>query len=203
MKNLREDEKLRPLIEEHGELEIEASENPFERMVTSIVNQQLSTQSAEAIRERLFESFEITPEALLEASEENLADVGLSRQKIEYIQSAASHFIEDDLSIEKFGESRNSEGVSGSTENLGFSNMSDEEVIDELTDIHGVGDWTAKMYMIFVLGREDVFPVEDLGIRKAMENLYGMESRSEMRDKAEEWRPYRSLASRYLWKSVD
>ena len=81
--------------------------------------------------------------------------------------------------------------------------MSDEEVIDELTDIHGVGDWTAKMYMIFVLAREDVFPVEDLGIRKALENLYGLESRSEMREKAEEWKPYRSLASRYLWKSVD
>ena len=185
MKELRQDEKLRPLIEEHGELKIEASNNPFERMVTSIVNQQLSTQSAEAIRGRLFDSFEITPEGLLEASEEDLADVGLSRQKIEYIQSAASHFIEDDLSIEKFEE------------------MSDEEVIDELTDIHGVGDWTAKMYMIFVLGREDIFPVEDLGIRKAMEDLYGLESRSDMREKAEEWRPYRSMASRYLWKSVD
>lgn len=185
MKGLRQDEKLRSLIEEHGELKLEASKNPFERMVTSIVNQQLSTQSAEAIRDRLFDSFEITPEALLDADEEDLAEVGLSRQKIEYIQSAASHFIEDDLSIEKFEE------------------MSDEEVIDELTDIHGVGDWTAKMYMIFVLGREDIFPVEDLGIRKAMENLYGLESRSEMREKAEEWRPYRSLASHYLWKSVD
>ena len=185
MKQLKQDDKLGPLIEEHGELEIEASENPFERLVTSIVNQQLSTQSAEAIMGRLFDSFEITPEALLDADEEKLNDVGLSRQKIDYIRSAASHFIEDDLSTEKFSE------------------MSDEEVIDELTDIHGVGDWTAKMYMIFVLGREDVFPVEDLGIRNAMEELYGLESRSEMRGKAEDWRPYRSLASRYLWKSVD
>ena len=69
MKQLREDEKLRSLIEEHGEIRLEASENPFERLVTSIVNQQLSTQSAEAIRERLFENFEITPEALLDADE--------------------------------------------------------------------------------------------------------------------------------------
>ncbi|WP_414837257.1 DNA-3-methyladenine glycosylase family protein [Candidatus Nanosalina sp. VS9-1] len=182
---LREDEKLRPLIEEHGELELEASENPFERMVTSIVNQQLSTQSAEAIRSRLFDNFEISPEALLDADKEELADVGLSRQKIDYIRSAARHFIEDDLSVEK------------------FSNMSDEEVIDELTDIHGVGDWTAKMFMISVLAREDVFPVEDLGIRRAMEEVYGLESRGEMREKAEDWRPYRGLASRYLWRAVD
>lgn len=81
--------------------------------------------------------------------------------------------------------------------------MSDEEVIEELTDIHGVGEWTANMFLIFVLGREDVFPVGDLGIRKAMEELYGEMSRSEMREKAEDWRPYRSLASLYLWRVVD
>lgn len=185
MKKLKQDEKLRPLIEEQGELNLEASENPFERLVISIVNQQLSTQSAEAIRKRLFDNFEIVPDKILEADEEKLADVGLSRQKIEYIKSAASHFIEDDLSLEKFSE------------------ISDEEVIDELTCIHGVGDWTAKMFMIFVLGREDIFPVEDLGIRNAMKNLYGMESRSDMLEKSEDWRPYRSLASRYLWNSLD
>lgn len=185
MKQLKQDEKLRPLIEKHGELELKASENPFERLVVSIINQQLSTQSAEAIRERLFENFEIVPENILEASRKSLADVGLSRQKIDYIKSAANHFIEDDLSAEK------------------FSNMSDEEVIEELTDIHGIGDWTAKMFLITVLGREDAFPVEDLGIRRAMEETYGLEDRSEMREKAEEWRPYRSLASLYLWRSRD
>ena len=185
MKELKQDKKLRPLIEEHGEIELEASENPFESIVTSIINQQLSTQSAEAIRERFFDSFEITPEALLEADEEDLSDIGLSRQKIDYIKSAARHFIEDGLSAEK------------------FSDMTDEEVIEELTDIHGVGDWTAKMYMISVLAREDVFPVEDLGIRRAMGEIYGLESRSEMREKAEDWRPYRGLASRYLWKSLN
>lgn len=185
MKQLKKDEKLGPLIEEHGELELEASENPFERMAISIVNQQLSTQSAEAIRGRLFDSFEITPEALLEADEEDLADVGLSRQKIDYIRSAAQHFIEDDLSVEKFSE------------------MSDEEVIEELTDIHGVGVWTAKIFMISVLAREDVFPVEDLGIRKAMEKLYGIEDRESMNEKSLDWKPFRSKASLYLWKALD
>lgn len=185
MQPLEEDPKLSELIEHYGELELESGKNPFRRLVVSIVNQQLSTQSAEAIRERLFESFTVEPKTLLEADEEALNDIGLSRQKIEYIRSAAEHFIEDDLDRGR------------------FKNMSDEEVVEELTDIRGIGDWTAKMFLIFVLGREDVFPVEDLGIRRAMEQLYGIEDRQEMEEKAEEWRPYRSLASLYLWRAVD
>lgn len=185
MKPLRNDPELAELVEEHGELELERSENPFERLVISIVNQQLSTQSAAAIRERLFEQFDIEPEVLLEADEEKLNDLGLSRQKIDYIKSAARHFIDDRLDMEK------------------FESMSDDEIIDELTDIHGVGVWTAKMFMMFVLAREDVFPVEDLGIRRAMEKQFGIESRQEMMEKAEDWKPYRSIASLYLWKLVD
>jgi DNA-3-methyladenine glycosylase II len=179
------DEELEEIVEEFGEKELEKSENPFERLVVSIINQQLSTQSAKAIKERVFENFDIEPEKILEAGEEELAETGLSRQKIEYIRSASKKFIEDDLSQEKFEE------------------MSDEEVIEELTSIHGIGDWTAKMFLIFVLGREDVFPVEDLGIRRAMEELYDLESRSEMMEKAEEWSPKRSLASLYLWEFRD
>ncbi|MFB6292100.1 MAG: DNA-3-methyladenine glycosylase [Candidatus Nanohaloarchaea archaeon] len=185
MEPLLDDDKLAALIDRHGELELEASEQPFERLVTSIVNQQLSTSSAEAIRTRLFEKFEIQPEPLLEAGEEELAATGLSRQKIDYIRSAAERFIEDDLSPEK------------------FEHMTDQKVMDELTSIHGVGDWTAKMFLIFVLGREDIFPVEDLGIRKAMEELYGDMTREEMVAKAEDWKPYRSIASLYLWRLVD
>ncbi|MFB6215365.1 MAG: DNA-3-methyladenine glycosylase [Candidatus Aenigmatarchaeota archaeon] len=185
MDALRNDPAIAELIEKHGELELERSENPFERLVVSIVNQQLSTQSAAAIRERLFESFEIEPEVLLDADEEKLNDIGLSRQKIDYIKSAARHFLDDKLDMEK------------------FESMSDEEIIEELTDIHGVGVWTAKMFMMFVLAREDVFPVEDLGIRKAMEKQFGIDSKKDMVEKAKEWQPYRSIASLYLWKLVD
>jgi DNA-3-methyladenine glycosylase II len=185
LEKLRQDEKLENLVEKVGEKELEKSEDPFRRLVVSIINQQLSTDSAAAIKERLFDNFEIEPEKILEADEEELSDTGLSRQKIDYIRSAAEKFIEDDLSPEK------------------FSHMSDEEVMDELTSIHGIGDWTAKMFMIFVLGREDVFPVEDLGIRRAMEELYSLESREEMREKAEDFRPKRSLASLYLWEFRD
>ncbi|MFQ3308244.1 MAG: DNA-3-methyladenine glycosylase II [Candidatus Nanohaloarchaea archaeon] len=185
MKQLKEDEKLNPLIEEYGELALEKSDNPFQSLVASIINQQLSTASAESIRSKFFERFEITPASLLKAGEEDLAECGLSSQKIDYIQAISETFLEDGLNEQTFAE------------------MSDNEVVDELTGIHGVGVWTAKMFLINVLGREDVFPVEDLGIRRAMENLYSLESRGDMRDKAEEWKPYRSYASLYLWRSRD
>lgn len=173
------------LIEKHGELGVEKAENPFQRLVVSIINQQLSTASAKAIKERVFERFEVTPKSMLAADKEELKETGLSRQKIEYIRSAAEQFIEDNLGPEKFEE------------------MSNEEVIDEMTDIHGVGVWTAKMFMIFVLGREDVFATEDLGIREGMKQLYDVETREEMREKAEEWRPYRSLACLYIWEHYE
>lgn len=185
MESLRKDEKMAGLIEKHGELGVEAAENPFERLVVSIINQQLSTASASAIKERVFDRFEITPESLLEADEDELADTGLPSQKIEYIKSAAEQFMEDNLSLEKFAE------------------MSDEEVIDEMTDIHGVGVWTAKMFMIFVLGREDVFATEDLGIREGMKQLYDVETRGEMKEKAEEWSPHRSIACLYIWEHYE
>lgn len=179
------DKELEELHRKYGEKELEKSEEPFERILVSIINQQLSTQSAAAIRKRFFDNFELAPEKILEADKDEMNEVGLSSQKIDYMKSAAEHFIEDGLSLEKFGE------------------MSDEEVLNELTQIHGIGDWTAKMFLIFVLGREDVFPVEDLGIRKAMQELYGIESRAEMREKSLEWKPKRSLASLYLWEYKD
>lgn len=185
MEPLRNDAKLAPLIDEYGELTVEPADNPYERLVVSILNQQLSTQSAAAIKERLFDRFDVTPEAMLAVDEDVLQDVGLSRQKITYIKNAAEQFQEDNLSQERFAE------------------MSDDEVINELTDIRGIGTWTAKMFLMFVLGREDVFPVEDLGIRNGMQELYGIDDRSDMVEKAEEWRPYRSIASLYLWRAVE
>lgn len=185
MKELSQDKKLKPLIEEHADLTLERSDEPFQRLIVSIINQQLSTESAASIKEKVFDSFDITPENLIEAEEDKLSECGLSSQKIEYIKSASEQFIEDDLSSSSFSE------------------MNDEEVIEELTEIHGVGVWTAKMFLITVLAREDVFPVEDLGIRRAMEELYGIEDRSAMKEKAESWKPYRSYASLYLWKSRD
>lgn len=185
MNQLRTDPVLRELIEEHGELELTPAEDPFERLVVSIVNQQLSTASASAIRERLFDRFDIAPEPLLDADETDLKAVGLSHQKIEYIQNVAKTFRDKNLTKES------------------FTDMSDQEVINELTTIRGIGVWTAKMFLMFSLGREDVFPVEDLGIRNEMRELYGDLSKTEMVETAEQWRPKRSIAALHIWRAYE
>lgn len=185
MNQLRTDPVLRELIEEHGELELTPAADPFERLVVSIVNQQLSTASASAIRERLFDRFVIAPEPLLDANESDLKAVGLSRQKIEYIRNAAETFREENLT------------------KASFTDMSNQEVIDELTTIRGIGIWTAKMFLMFSLGRKDVFPVEDLAIRNGVRELYGDLSKAEMTELAEQWRPKRSIAALYIWRAYE
>ena len=186
MEPLRADPKLAPLVEEHGEIDLEPHPDPFRRLVVSIVNQQLSTASAAAIRERVFDRFEVTPAALLSADEDSLRETGLSASKVEYVKNVAEAFEERPLTREY------------------FDGVPDEDVVSELTEIRGVGVWTAKMYLLFCLAREDVFPVEDLGIRRGMQLLYGEDlSRPEMVETAEAWRPYRSYASRYLWRAYE
>lgn len=183
--HLRDDPALGPLITEHGELALEPAADPFRRLIRSIISQQVSTASATAIRERLFDAVEITPDGLLAAEEAVLREAGLSGQKVRYVRSVAEHF-DDGLSPDR------------------YDGWTEEAVIDDLTEITGVGVWTAKMFLMFCLAREDVFPVEDLGIRRGMEALYGDDiDRTEMVERAEPWRPYRSYASRYLWRLVD
>lgn len=184
---LRADPELSRLVDEHGELGLEPASDPFGRLVVAICNQQLSQASAAAIEERLFDRFEVTPEGLLAAEEAALRDVGLSGQKVTYVRNVAEAFADGNLSFE------------------GLAEMADDEVRTALTEIRGVGPWTADMFLIFVLAREDVFPVGDLGIRKGMAALYGYDEddRATMREHAARWQPYRSYASRYLWRSYD
>jgi len=183
---LRDDPDIGHLVAEHGEVTLEPAEDFFERMIVSILRQQVSMASAKATRERLEDAVEITPEAVLRTDQSTLRDLGLSRQKAAYVHNIAEAFLEHDYSREYFAE------------------MEDEDVIAELTGIKGVGTWTAKMQLMFSLGRPDVFPVEDLGIRKGMRAIYGDDiDRSRMTEIAERWRPYRSYASLYLWRAVD
>ena len=190
---LREDADLGPLVDEFGPLSIEPAPDFFTRFVVSILRQQVSMASAAAMRDRLFDAIgvpaeadpdrvEVTPEAVLAADEAVFRDAGLSRQKIEYVNNVAEAFVERGYSREYFAD------------------VPDDEVVAELTTIKGVGAWTAEMQLMFSLGRPDVFPVGDLGIRKGMETLYGDLTRAEMVETAERWRPYRSYASLYLWR---
>jgi DNA-3-methyladenine glycosylase II len=184
--HLRKDPDLKPIVDRHGEVTLDPADDLFERMVASIVNQQLATDAAASIRERLYDAVEIEPSAILAADESTLRDAGLSRQKADYVRNVARAFAEHGYSHEYFAD------------------MDDEAVVAELTEITGVGVWTAKMQLLFSLARPDVFPVEDLGIRRAMESIYGDDlTREEMVEIAERWRPYRSYASLYLWRSRD
>jgi len=180
---LREDPDIGPLVETHGELTIEPAEDFFQRFLTSIVRQQVSMASAAATRERLFDAVEVTPAGILAADDETLRDAGLSRQKTRYVNNIAEAFENKGLSKDY------------------FAGMDDEAVVGELTEITGVGEWTAQMQLMFSLGREDVFPVGDLGIRKGVQTLVDDDlTRAEMREYAERWAPYRSYASLYLWR---
>lgn len=179
---LRSDDALGAFVERYGRLEPDVDPDLFRRLVVSVLRQQISMAAAEATRERLFEAVDVTPAGISEADPETLRDCGLSRQKAEYVRNVAEAF-------------------EGEYDRAYFEGLDDDRVIEELTTITGVGEWTARMQLLFSLGRPDVFPVGDLGVRKGMWSLFddGM-TRGEMTAEAERWAPYRSYATLYLWR---
>jgi len=149
---LRTDPVMDRLVDRHGPLTVEPAENPFRRLCVSILNQQLSTASAAAIRERAFEVVgdAVTPASVLAADTDRLAEAGVSRTKIEYLRSVAEAFADDERGLTREA----------------LADYDDDAVVAELTEIRGVGAWTARMYLIFALGREDVLPLGDLAVRR-------------------------------------
>ena len=161
-------------------------------LVRAIVGQQLSTKAARSIYLRLTERFDgrtPTPEQVLADEPEELrAAAGLSRAKVGYLRSLAEHVLSGELELERLDE------------------LDDDTVIAELVAVKGLGMWTAHMFLMFHLQRPDVLPVGDLGIRRAIERAYGLDAlpdAPEMERIAEPWRPHRTLACRYLWRSLD
>jgi DNA-3-methyladenine glycosylase II len=183
---LGQDPNLGPIVDEYGPIPVEPADGFFQRFVTSILRQQVSMASAAAIRERLFDAVEVTPAGILAAEESVLENAGLSNAKVRYVNNVATAFAERGYDQDY------------------FAGMSNDEVRAELTEISGVGPWTANMQLIFSLGRADVFPVGDLALRKAMHHIVDPElSRTEMATYASRWSPYRSYATRYLWRATD
>jgi DNA-3-methyladenine glycosylase II len=159
-------------------------------LLRAIVGQQLSTKAARTIYLRVLDLFDGTtpsPEQLLEASEEDLRGCGLSGRKTEYVRDLARHVLSGELELDRLEE------------------LEDEQVIEEIVAVRGLGRWTAEMFLLFHLQRRDVLSGGDLGIRKAIQIEYGLEEMptpTRVLEIGEVWRPYRSLASLYLWESL-
>lgn len=182
---------MRRLIERLGPYRIEYAPADFSTLVRSIVLQQLSGKVAVTLYRRLVEALEdggtVTPEAILRLPEHRMRAIGLSRAKISYIRNAARECVEGRLDLGR------------------LETAPDEEVIRELTRIKGIGAWTAHMYLIFALRRPDVLPIGDLGIRVAVHreyNLPDLPAPAEVERLGRPWRPYASVASWYLWRSL-
>ena len=160
-------------------------------LVRTIVGQQLSTKAARTIYARLtalFSGRTPTPREILAADEEALRAAGLSRSKVSYLRDLAGHVIDGELDLDALHA------------------LPDEEVIGQITAVKGLGRWSADMFLMFHLGRPDVLPVGDLGIRRAVERAYGLDGLPDsqtLHDIAAPWRPERTLACLYLWESLD
>jgi DNA-3-methyladenine glycosylase II len=192
----KSDDVMAGLIAEHGELDSDERRrgrpgDAYGALLRSIVGQQLSTKAARTIYTRLTEVFggrTPTPRELLDVDPELIRSAGLSRAKVAYLRDLAEHVEDGELDLEALPE------------------LDDQEVSAQLTAIKGLGQWTVDMFLIFHLGRPDVLPVGDLGIRRAVQLGYALEelpTPRELEAIAELWRPYRSLACLYLWSSLD
>jgi DNA-3-methyladenine glycosylase II len=165
-------------------------ESPFAALARAVVYQQLAGAAAATIHRRVLAAVgggEPRPEDVLRTSDEALRAAGLSRQKLSYLRDLAQK-AQDGLPLER------------------LARLSDERVIQALVGVKGIGRWTAEMFLMFRLGRLDVLPVDDYGIRKAMQRAYRWRSLPKperMRRAAEPWRPFRSVACWYLWRSLD
>jgi DNA-3-methyladenine glycosylase II len=177
-------------------LQIKLSDTPkpedyFIDLVDSIISQQLSGKAAATIFGRfkkLFPQEKITPEELLKIEDQTIRAAGISFSKIKYIKGIAKAVIDKEIDLKSLDE------------------LSDEEVIKELTKLKGIGQWTAEMFLMFTLRRKDIFSAGDLGLQNAMIKLYKLEGKLDKQKLLEisaKWSPHRSIASRILWKSLE
>jgi DNA-3-methyladenine glycosylase II len=182
------DKTLGQLIELQKPIVIEPRKDYFFSLCRSIVGQQVSVAAAAAIFGRFEAMTNVDPKTIIEAGEDKLRTIGLSRQKASYIHDLAVHFL-------------------GNPEIYNhLDDLDDEAVIKELTSIKGIGTWSAQMFLMFTLGRLDVFAPDDVGLQRAIKLLYGWEElpdKKQLIDLASKWQPYRSVACWHLWKSLN
>ena len=194
LEHLSKDKKLAPIIRTVTPYELKKRKNICLRLCASIMSQQLSTRVAEVIFKRFLELYdgnEPTPQQIINTPFDKLRAIGLSNAKVNYVQNVSKYLLEN------------------GTDDKAINKMTDEEVIAFLTQIKGVGHWTVEMLLMFTLGREDVFAVDDLGIQQAMTKVYKLDAadKKAMKEKmlkiSAKWAPYRTYACFYLWKYKD
>jgi DNA-3-methyladenine glycosylase II len=186
---MKRDRIMRKLIPQFGDMQLLGKTDPFVTLARSIISQQISIQAAEAIWQRfLLECPKCTPAQVLKAGSDALSACGLSKRKTEYVIDLAEHFKAKRVHSDKWVD------------------MNDEQVIAELIQIRGIGRWTAEMFLIFNLLRPNILPLDDLGLLKGISmNYFSGEpvSRSDAREVAANWEPWRTVATWYLWRSLD
>lgn len=190
---VRRDRVMKRLIPRFGEARLQSRGDAFTTLARSIVGQQISVKAAQSVWDRFAAavggpSTRLAPGAVLAAPLPSLREAGLSARKAEYLQDLAHHFDDGLVHVAQ------------------WKGMDDEAIIDELVAIRGIGRWTAEMFLIFHLMRPDVLPLDDLGLLKGISlNYFSGEpvSRAEAREVGEGWAPFRSVATWYIWRSLD
>jgi DNA-3-methyladenine glycosylase II len=183
------DARMGELVERYVGLGLVSRGDPFATLARSIVGQQISVKAADSVWGRFVAALsDVSPQAVLAAGEEGLDGCGLSARKREYVRDLAAHFVE------------------GRLDPAAWAAMDDEALISALTEVRGIGRWTAEMFLIFNQLRPDVFPLDDLGLQRAVGERYfagTKQPRKVVAEFGERWRPWRSVATWYLWRSLD
>jgi len=185
----RRDPVMAGIMRAHPKIFLARRGEPFLTLARAIVGQQISVKAAQSVWDRLVACVgEMTPENVLLKERPVLRACGLSDRKTEYIADLAQHFADGSIHVHRWPQ------------------MSDEDIITELVQVRGIGRWTAEMFLIFNLLRPDVFPLDDLGLQKGIRVAYFRNRKvalGTMRRLGERWRPWRSVATWYLWRSLD
>jgi len=186
---MKRDRVLRKLLPKYQQGMLESRGDAFVTLARSIVGQQISVRAAQAVWDRCEAALpRFTPKQVVAIEPTALRAAGLSQRKVEYIQDLAQHFVDGRLHAKQ------------------WQHMDDEAIIRELLTVRGIGRWTAEMFLIFYLLRPDVLPLDDIGLLAGISQLYfsgEAVSRSEAREVAQAWAPYRSVATWYIWRSLD
>lgn len=179
------------LVREIGPFLLKKNRKYFQVLCKAIISQQISIQAAESITTRFWQLFDgrvPSPESVREMPESILKGAGLSRQKVAYLKDLGKHFSEKSIRPHR------------------MPYLTNEDVVEQLTGVYGIGPWTAQMFLIFSLNRMDVLPVADLGLQIAIQKLYGMKNRptiKKIRSLGKRWHPYETVATWYGWRKID